>query len=166
MSKSTDLFKSMKKANVENVNPETPKKPSNDETIKEEPNETNSKTIKTFSFTDETVEKKAPVEKLLEVAVETDITPVDLALTETEVKAPETKTKSKASSKASNKTSSIEITPVSDNEPFTIKRTYQFKDSTIRKLNELKNVNPDVNIQLRTIIDQAINSYYDQVFKK
>lgn len=45
------------------------------------------------------------------------------------------------------------LTSTVDNEPFSIKRGYQFKPSTIRKLSELKARHPDVNVYLNTILD-------------
>ncbi|MEQ8198280.1 MAG: hypothetical protein ABRQ27_09785 [Clostridiaceae bacterium] len=46
-----------------------------------------------------------------------------------------------------------------------MKRTYAFTKSTIRKLNELKARHPDVNAYLSTILDEAINYYYEHVGK-
>lgn len=56
------------------------------------------------------------------------------------------------------------ITPPIDGEHFDIKRGYTFRKSTIRKLNELKAAHPDVNVYLSTIIDEAINHYFNYVF--
>lgn len=55
-------------------------------------------------------------------------------------------------------------TPVIDGEYFTLKRCYQFRPSTIRKLNELKAKHPDVNAYLNTILDEAIMHYYNYKF--
>lgn len=55
-------------------------------------------------------------------------------------------------------------TPPIDGESFTIKRGYQFRKSTLKKLNELKANHPDINVYLNTIIDQAISYYYDYIF--
>ncbi|ERI91428.1 hypothetical protein HMPREF1982_03387 [Clostridiales bacterium oral taxon 876 str. F0540] len=55
-------------------------------------------------------------------------------------------------------------TPAVDGELYTLKRCYQFRPSTIRKLNELKAGHSDVNAYLNTIIDEAISYYYDYVF--
>ncbi|MEQ8155805.1 MAG: hypothetical protein ABRQ25_13110 [Clostridiaceae bacterium] len=57
------------------------------------------------------------------------------------------------------------ITPPVDGEAFDMKRTYAFRKSTIRKLNELKAWHPDVNAYLSTILDEAINYYYEHVGK-
>lgn len=56
------------------------------------------------------------------------------------------------------------ITPPIDGEHFDIKRGYTFRKSTIRKLNELKAAHPDVNVYLSTIIDEAINHYFNYMF--
>ena len=58
------------------------------------------------------------------------------------------------------------ITPPIDGERFDIIRTYIFRKSTIRKLNELKAIHPDVNAYLSSIIDAAINHYYDYIIKE
>ncbi|MGJ0909502.1 hypothetical protein [Clostridium botulinum] len=55
------------------------------------------------------------------------------------------------------------ITPPVDGEAFTIKRTYLFRKSTIRKLNQLKANSEDINIYLNTIVDAAINHYFECV---
>ena len=55
-------------------------------------------------------------------------------------------------------------TPPIDGESFTIKRGYQFRKSTLKKLNELKANHPDINVYLNTIIDEAISYYYDYIF--
>lgn len=58
------------------------------------------------------------------------------------------------------------LTPPIDGEPFDIKRGYQFRASTIKKLNQLKGASDNINIYLNEIIDAAICAYYDSVFKK
>ena len=55
-------------------------------------------------------------------------------------------------------------TPI-DGETFSIKRGYQFRPSTIKKLNELKANSDNINIYFNEIIDAAICYYYDAVFK-
>jgi hypothetical protein len=55
-------------------------------------------------------------------------------------------------------------TPAVDGELYTVKRCYQFRQSTVRKLNELKANHADINVYLNTIIDEAISHYYDYVF--
>jgi hypothetical protein len=58
------------------------------------------------------------------------------------------------------------VTPPIAGEHFTLKRGYQLRPSTLRKLNELKAKHPDVNVYLNTILDAAINHYYDYIFNK
>ncbi|WP_139905482.1 hypothetical protein [Clostridium thermarum] len=57
-------------------------------------------------------------------------------------------------------------TPAIDGEHFTLKRGYQLRPSTLRKLNELKSKHPDVNVYLNTILDAAIQHYYDYIINK
>ena len=56
------------------------------------------------------------------------------------------------------------ITPPIDGEVFTVKRCYQFRPSTVRKLNELKANHPNINAYLNTIIDEAIQHYHHYIF--
>lgn len=56
------------------------------------------------------------------------------------------------------------FTPPIDGEAFTLKRCYRFRESTFRKLNEMKSKHPEVNVYLNTIIDEAVNYYYDNFF--
>jgi hypothetical protein len=56
-------------------------------------------------------------------------------------------------------------TPPIDGEHFTLKRCYQFRPSTIRKLNEIKSKHADVNVYLNTVLDEAIQYYYGFLFK-
>jgi len=53
--------------------------------------------------------------------------------------------------------------PIND-EKFDIKRSYQFRASTLKKLNQLKGESNNINIYLNEIIDTAICFYYDSVF--
>lgn len=57
------------------------------------------------------------------------------------------------------------ITPPIDGEKFDIYRTYIFRKSTVRKLNELKAIHPDINAYLSSILDAAINHYHDYITK-
>ena len=57
------------------------------------------------------------------------------------------------------------LTPPINGEPFDIKRGYQFRASTIKKLNQLKGSSHNINIYLNEIIDAAICYYYDSMFK-
>lgn len=58
------------------------------------------------------------------------------------------------------------ITPPIDGEYFTINRGYKLRPSTVRKLNEIKAGHRDINIYMNTIVDEAINHYYEDVFLK
>jgi len=58
------------------------------------------------------------------------------------------------------------LTPPIDGEFFTIKRTYQLRPSTVRKLNELKAKHQDVNVYLNTIIDAAILHYHNYIINE
>jgi hypothetical protein len=64
------------------------------------------------------------------------------------------------------KTSTRGLTPTVDGEGYTVKRGYQFRPSTLRKLSELKARHPDVNAYLNTILDEAINHYYYYIFNE
>ena len=56
------------------------------------------------------------------------------------------------------------LTPKIDGESFDIKRSYQFRASTLKKLNQLKGDSNNINIYLNEIIDAAICFYHDSVF--
>ena len=56
------------------------------------------------------------------------------------------------------------LTPKIDGESFDIKRSYQFRASTLKKLNQLKGDSNNINIYLNEIIDSAICFYHDSVF--
>lgn len=58
------------------------------------------------------------------------------------------------------------LTPAVDGESFSVKRCYQFRPSTLKKLNQLKGESDNFNIYLNEIIDQAICYYHDYVFNK
>lgn len=53
--------------------------------------------------------------------------------------------------------------PAIDGETPTIKRSYTLRNSTIRKINELKSVHPDINICVSTIVDIAIDHYHNHI---
>ncbi len=79
---------------------------------------------------------------------------------------------------STNKTNSIEpqnistspvqkirgLTPKINGEAFYIKRCYQFRSSTLKKLNQLKGESDNINIYLNEIIDAAICYYHNSVF--
>ena len=53
--------------------------------------------------------------------------------------------------------------PPIDGEYWDIKRTYMLRSSTVRKLNELKSIHPDLNTYVSTLVDLAIAHYYDHI---
>ena len=57
-------------------------------------------------------------------------------------------------------------TPSIDGEIPTIKRTYTLRDSTIRKINELKNVHPDINVCVSSIVDIALDYYHNYILNE
>jgi len=44
-----------------------------------------------------------------------------------------------------------------------VKRTYMLRNSTVRKLNELKSIHPDLNTYVSTLVDLAIAHYYEHI---
>ncbi|WP_026889750.1 hypothetical protein [Clostridium beijerinckii] len=54
-------------------------------------------------------------------------------------------------------------TPAIDGETPTIKRSYTLRSSTIRKINELKSIHPDINVCVSTIVDIAIEHYHNHI---
>lgn len=48
-----------------------------------------------------------------------------------------------------------------DGEFLDTKRTYMLRASTVRKINELKSIHPDLNTYVSTIVDLAIAHYYN-----
>lgn len=52
-------------------------------------------------------------------------------------------------------------TPPIDGELLDTKRTYLLRKSTVRKLNHLKSMNPNLNIYVSSIVDMAISHYYN-----
>ena len=57
-------------------------------------------------------------------------------------------------------------TPILDDEIPTIKRSYTLRVSTIRKLNELKSLHPVLNVCVSTIVDSALDHYYNYITKE
>lgn len=98
--------------------------------------------------------------------------------TDTNVKSAHNNISQDNNSSINNKISSIEpqnlsaspvqkirgLTPKINGESFDIKRCYQFRVSTIKKLNQLKGESDNINIYLNEIIDAAICFYHDSVF--
>lgn len=58
------------------------------------------------------------------------------------------------------------ITPPVDGEYFEIKRTFIFRRSTLRMLNQLKAAHPDENAYLSSIVDTALQHYYKYIFNE
>jgi len=53
--------------------------------------------------------------------------------------------------------------PPIDGEYLDVKRTYMLRSSTVRKLNELKSIHPDLNTYVSSIVDMAIAHYYNYI---
>lgn len=53
--------------------------------------------------------------------------------------------------------------PPIDGEAPNIKRTYTLRISTIRKINELKSIHPDINVCVSSIVDIAIDHYHNHI---
>ncbi|MBN1036099.1 hypothetical protein DWC20_11135 [Clostridium botulinum] len=54
-------------------------------------------------------------------------------------------------------------TPPIDGEAANIKRSYTLRKSTVRKINEIKSIHPDINICVSTIVDIAIAYYHEHI---
>lgn len=55
------------------------------------------------------------------------------------------------------------MAPPINGEYLDVKRTYMLRASTVRKVNELKSIHPDLNTYVSTIVDLAIAYYYDHI---
>lgn len=55
------------------------------------------------------------------------------------------------------------MAPPIDGEFLNTKRTYILRSSTVRKINELKSMHPDLNTYVSTIVDLAIVHYYNYI---
>lgn len=55
------------------------------------------------------------------------------------------------------------MAPPIDGEFLDTKRTYMLRASTVRKINELKSIHPDLNTYVSTIVDLAIAHYYNHI---
>ena len=56
--------------------------------------------------------------------------------------------------------------PPIDGEYLDVKRTYMLRSSTVRKLNELKSIHPDLNTYVSTLVDLAIAHYYEHIINE
>jgi hypothetical protein len=65
-----------------------------------------------------------------------------------------------------NKPAQRGITPPIDGEEFILKRSYQMRPSTVRKLSELRAKHPDVTVYLNSILDAAISHYYTHIMQE
>lgn len=54
-------------------------------------------------------------------------------------------------------------TPILDGETPDVKRTYTLRASTVRKVNELKSIHPDINACVSTIVDRGLEHYYKYI---
>lgn len=74
---------------------------------------------------------------------------------------------------ASNKNNTLEdnrktpvvngMAPPINGEFLDVKRTYMLRASTVRKINELKSIHPELNTYVSTIVDLAIAHYYEHI---
>jgi hypothetical protein len=55
------------------------------------------------------------------------------------------------------------MAPPINGEYLDIKRTYMLRASTVRKVNELKSIHPELNTYVSTIVDLAIAHYYEHI---
>ncbi|MBN1075026.1 hypothetical protein DVV91_11810 [Clostridium botulinum] len=53
--------------------------------------------------------------------------------------------------------------PSIDGEAANIKRSYTLRKSTVRKINELKSIHPNINVCVSTIVDIAIAYYHEHI---
>ncbi|MVX63654.1 hypothetical protein GKZ28_08090 [Clostridium chromiireducens] len=47
-----------------------------------------------------------------------------------------------------------------------IKRSYTLRASTIRKINELKSIHPEINVCISSIVDIAIDHYHNHIINE
>jgi len=55
------------------------------------------------------------------------------------------------------------MAPPINGEYLDVKRTYMLRSSTVRKINELKSIHPELNTYVSTIVDLAIAHYYEYI---
>ncbi|AWK52505.1 hypothetical protein DIC82_16535 [Clostridium beijerinckii] len=55
------------------------------------------------------------------------------------------------------------MAPPINGEFLDVKRTYMLRASTVRKINELKSIHPDLNTYVSSIVDLAISHYYEHI---
>jgi hypothetical protein len=133
--------------------------------------------ISSFSFDDsspseedETKNANLPKENIINEIKPTDNTNISLNS--------RTNSNGKSINSSSIKTTSNSINSLPDNrrapivngcappingEYLDVKRTYMLRSSTVRKLNELKSIHPDLNTYVSSIVDMAIAYYYNHM---
>lgn len=57
-------------------------------------------------------------------------------------------------------------TPPIDGEDANIKRSYTLRASTIRKINKLKSIHPDIKVCVSSIVDIAIDFYHNHIINE
>jgi len=55
------------------------------------------------------------------------------------------------------------VCPPIDRDYLYVKRTYMLRASTVRKINELKSIHPEINTYVSSIVDIAIAYYYNYI---
>ncbi|GKX68998.1 hypothetical protein [Inconstantimicrobium mannanitabidum] len=176
-SKSTDLFKNLK-LNAKKNQEEVISLNGEEEEVSDAFQEVKGTVIQSFNFQND--ENKEPA-SVSSVAENTNTQETKLNKQTADIKAPEVKvettevkkvdtnvneTNASLADNRANTGSARGLTPEIEGERLCIKRSYQYRESTLRKLNELKAVHPDVNVYLNTIIDAAINHYYDYIMNQ
>jgi hypothetical protein len=133
---------------------------SNDDDIVYESTSGNETTIKVFSFNTSSEDKGHSTDTFIESAHN------NISLDGKFSKPKETSSIEPQNLSASPMQKIRSLTPKIDGEAFDVKRCYQFRSSTIKKLNQLKGESDNINIYLNEIIDAAICFYHDSVFNK
>jgi hypothetical protein len=158
MSKSTNLFKNLKNTSekIDEINDDSVTDDGFSEGIPQ------GNALKSFSF-DSTYDSE--IKKASEGAKETNNAPAETkpVIKQNTEQQPAEEAAPKTAKKAQKQKGA---TPPIDGEPFTIKRSYHMRESTIRLLMELKAAHPDVNVYLNTIMDAAVHHYHDYIFKQ
>lgn len=136
------------------------------------------KCLSSFSFGDSNINEDV---NLLQGNKSEEAIPKDISFTSptTDIRNPDTNnaaiTKTEVKTDNLNKNTTTEIfdnrrTPIAngaapaiDGETPSIRRCYILRESTIRKINELKMMDNDINVCVSTIVDLAIDYYYKTV---
>jgi hypothetical protein len=93
----------------------------------------------------------------------TDEKPIDTVVQVCETPIQEKQVQSNQSKEQVCSSSPRGLTPPVNGEHYTVKRSYQMRQSTVRKLNELKALHPDVNVLFNTIVDFAVSHYHHYI---